>query len=158
MANSAPQPPLLEPFLQAPGSPFPSGTWLNFLGALASAVGLATSTLKALSRTGLSASVGTTAALTTKSQGYYRLAYSVRITQAASTSSSLTVTLGWLETAVSVTLSGAAVTGNTTTSAQSGSVVVRADANSDLTYATTYASVGGTPMQYRIDVTAERLS
>lgn len=158
MANQGPDPPLTEPFLQAPGSPYLSGLWLNFLGALASGLSAASATLKVLTRTGLSASVGTTAVLTTKSQGYYRLAYSVRITQTASVSSSLTVTLGWFETSVSVTLSGAAVTGNLTTSAQSGSVVVRADASSDLTYATTYASVGGTPMQYRIDVTAEKLS
>lgn len=158
MANPGPQPPLLEPILQAPGSPNLSNQWLNFFGTLATAQANAPTTLKSVTRTGLAASVGTTSVLTTKSQGYYRLSYSVRVTQAASVSSSLTVVLGWFETSVSLTLSGAAVTGNATTSAQSGAVVVRADANSDLTYRTTYASVGATAMQYRIDVTAERLS
>lgn len=158
MANSAPQPPLLEPFLQAPGSPYPSGLWLNFLGALATAVGAAASVLKSLTRTVLSASVATTAALTTRSAGYYRVSYNVQITQAASSSSTLTVTIGWLQNGSSKTVAFAAVTGNTTSTVQGDSKMVKADASSDITYATAYGSVGGTPMNYAIDVCVEKLS
>ena len=79
-----------------------------------------------------------------------------RITTAASSSSSLTLTFGWTQ-AVTCTASSAAITGNTTATTGSFMVVVRADAATALTYATTYASSGGTAMVYRIDVAVEQL-
>ena len=39
----------------------------------------------------------------------------------------------------------------------SGSVIVRIDQATAITFATTYASVGGTPMQYRLDMAVEQL-
>lgn len=87
--------------------------------------------------------------------GLYRISWYARITQAATTSSSLTVTIGWQESGNSLTTSGAALTGNTTTTDQSGSVLVRNDPGGVLSYATTYSSTGVTPMQYRLDVVAE---
>ena len=90
--------------------------------------------------------------------GLYRVSYYARITQAASVSSSLTVTIAWTESAIALTLSGAAMTGNTTTTVQSGSAVIRIDAPGPVSYSTTYASAGGTPMKYRLDVTLERVA
>ena len=79
-----------------------------------------------------------------------------RVTRAATTSSSLIVTFGWTQ-AVSCTAASVAMTGNTTATTGTSSVLVRVDQDSSITYATTYASSGGTTMQYRVDVTCEQV-
>jgi len=88
--------------------------------------------------------------------GVYRLSATARITQAATTSSSLTLTFGWTQ-AVACTVSSAAMTGNTTATTGSLVAIVRADEATNVTYATTRASSGGTVMQYRLDVCVEQL-
>lgn len=104
------------------------------------------------------ASIGATAyPAFTLSAGLYRVSYTARVTQAATTSSSLTVTIGWTEGGVSLTQAGAAMTGNTTGTQQNGTIVLRLDQAATITYATTFASVGGTPMRYRLDVLVEAL-
>lgn len=90
-------------------------------------------------------------------QGLYRVSYYLRITQAATTSSSAEVTLRWTDGGVTPTFTGAAVNGNTTTSYQSGSVVLHADDISSIEYRVTYASVGATPMRYRLEILVEEL-
>jgi len=108
--------------------------------------------------TGQSAAIGTTSIpLPTLGIGLYRVSTYARITQAASTSSSLTVTLGWTDGTVACTYSGAAMTGNTTATMQSGSLMIRNDNLSPLTYSTAYASSGGTVMQYRLDIAVEQI-
>lgn len=109
--------------------------------------------------TGQTASIGATAipvlpAITT---GYYRVSYSARITTAASTSSSLTVTVGWTENSIALSQAGSAMTGNATTTQQNGTLVVLADNASPITYLTTYASSGGTAMQYRLTMIIEAI-
>ena len=89
--------------------------------------------------------------------GLYRLSMAARITRAATSSSSLIVTFGWTQ-AVSCTSASAAITGNTTATTGTFTVLVRVDQDSSMTYATTYASSGGTTMQYRFDVTCEQIS
>lgn len=104
-----------------------------------------------------SASVSTTNfSLITVLPGLYRLSMAARVTTAATTSSSLTVTFGWTQ-AVACTTSSVAMTGNTTATTSTFSVLVRVDQNSAITYATTYASSGATPMVYRLDVTCEQV-
>jgi hypothetical protein len=104
------------------------------------------------------ASIGTTALpLGTLAEGLYRVTTYARITRAATTSSSLTVTISWTESAVALSLSGSAMTGNTTGTVQSTSYLVRIDQATPISYATTYASVGGTSMQYRLDVVVEQV-
>ena len=93
----------------------------------------------------------------TGSAGVFRVSWFLRITQAATTSSSVAVTVAFTD-GVSLTVSGAAVTGNTTSTFQQQSVVVRCDANSSLSYSTTYSSVGATPMQYALSVVVERVN
>ena len=88
--------------------------------------------------------------------GVYRLSATARITRAATTSSSLTLTFGWTQ-AVACTVSSAAITGNTTATTGSLVAIVRADEATNVTYATTRASSGGTSMQYRLDVCVEQL-
>lgn len=89
--------------------------------------------------------------------GYYRVSVYTRITRAATTSSSLTVTIGWTDGAIVLTEAGAAITGNTTSTVQQRTLFLRVDANASVTYSTAYASVGGTSMQYRLDITVEKL-
>jgi hypothetical protein len=88
--------------------------------------------------------------------GLYRLSMAARVTTAATTSSSLIVTFGWTQ-AVACTTASTAMTGNTTATTSTLSVLVRVDKDSAITYATTYVSVGATPMAYRLDVTCEQV-
>ena len=103
------------------------------------------------------ASISTTAlSISSVLPGLYRLSMAARITRAASTSSSLILTFGWTQ-AVACTAASVAMTGNTTATTGTFSVLVRVDQDSSITYATTYASSGGTSMQYRFDVTCEQI-
>lgn len=90
--------------------------------------------------------------------GLYRVSWYARITRAATASSSLTVTIGWTDGGVACTASGAAMTGNTTGTVQSGSLLVRADASSTLTYAAAYATSGATTMQFGLELVVERVA
>lgn len=89
--------------------------------------------------------------------GLYRVSYYARITQAATTSSSLTVTLAWTDDTLTPSYSGAAITGNTTTTVQSGSILIDVDGAKAINYSTAYASVGATSMQYKLSVVVEKV-
>lgn len=89
--------------------------------------------------------------------GNYRFSYCARITQAATTSSSLTVTFAWTEGGVAQSYSGSAITGNTTATRQSNTQMIRVDADTSVTYSTAYASVGATAMNYSLDILFERI-
>lgn len=86
------------------------------------------------------------------SSGDYIVSYYARITTADAVSSSLTVKLGWTESAIPLTFSGIAMTGNTTTTVQSGIVMPIVDANTPITYQTLYASNTPGAMKYRLTV------
>ena len=121
-----------------------------WLLALADRLNRTPEVVQTVSLTTQAASLGaTTISVLSLPAGVYRLSAAARITTAASSSSSLTLTFGWTQ-AVTCTASSTATTG-------SFMVVVRADAATALTYATTYASSGGTAMVYRIDVAVEQL-
>lgn len=101
----------------------------------------------------------TTTAVTTAAPlvaGMYRVSYVVRVTRAATTSSGVQVTVGWTD-GVALTRAGAALTGNTTSTYETESFLVRVDAGTTITYAVAYASVGATSMQYSLDVSVEIL-
>ncbi len=87
--------------------------------------------------------------------GLYRVSYAMRVTRAATTSSSATMTLGWTDGAVACAQAFAAMTGNTTATTQTGTLLVPCDQDGPLTYAVAYASVGATAMQYQCDVVVE---
>lgn len=89
--------------------------------------------------------------------GLYRFSWAARLTQAASTSSSLAVTLTFNDGGVAQTYSWAAYTGNAVNAPQTGTILFRTD-GAPINYATTYASVGGTPMQYQGDFILEQVS
>lgn len=104
------------------------------------------------------ASIGATPLTTTPlSAGLYRVSWYARVTKSGGVSSSLTVTLGWTEGGVSLTLSGAAITGNLVTSVQSGIAFLLLDDGAPITYATTYASNPANDMEYELVVNVERV-
>jgi len=102
------------------------------------------------------ASIGLTSLLASAS-GLYRVHWRFRVRTAATTSSSLLVTVTTTEGAVTVNQASAAYTGNAVDAPQSGTFIVRADASAPIQYATTYASVGATAMLYDLDLFLESL-
>lgn len=132
--------------------------WIQYFTDQGDEVSASAQRFSSVDLTGQAASIGATSMPNIiDSAGQYRITYYTRITQAASTSSSLTVSLSWTDGGVSLSLSGSAITGNTTTTVQSGTLMVHADAATPISYATTYVSVGGTPMQYSLYLTLERV-
>jgi len=133
-------------------------TWVAYLSQLNTSVDVSTSRVNAVSVTTQAASISPTdfsgGAL---SEGLYRISYYARITRAAGTSSSLTVTLAWTESSIALSVAGAAMTGNAVTTVQSGSALILTDASSPITYATTYVSVGAPTMLYRASFTLEQV-
>lgn len=91
--------------------------------------------------------------------GLYRVSYYARVTQAATVFSSLSVAVQFTETTVSLSKASAAITGNlTTTILTDPPFLIRVDSGSSISYSTTYASVGGVPMKYRLDIVLELVS
>ena len=135
-----------------------TNAWTSFLTEMLDALDLAPGRIGSASLTEQGASIGATDLTDgTAGAGVYRLTYYARISRAATTSSTLTVTLAWTDGGVSQSASGSAMTGNTTATHQSGTYLLYSDGASPITYATTYGSVGGTSMQYRLNVTLERV-
>ena len=133
-------------------------SWLNWFTSLQQDVQAAAARLKTVSLTAQAASLAATPIpVGVLKSGLYRVGYMARITTAASTSSSLTVAIGFTTGGVSCSLSGVALTGNTTSTVQSGTYLVLVDGASPVTYTTTYASVGATAMAYSLSVVLEKV-
>ena len=134
-------------------------TWQVWLRNLTTTVNDAPVRIQTVSVSGQAASIGTTSIpASSLSAGLYRVTWYLRITRAAATSSSVTVSFGWTDDTVTMSLSGAAVTGNTTTTSQTGTALLSVDNASPVTYATSYTSVGTPAMQYALDLTLESVS
>src|SRR4029434_6701873 len=99
----------------------------------------------------------TTIPLPLLSSGLYILRYYARVTTPDGVSSSLTVKLGWTESSVALTASSPAMTGDSTTTVTSSSIMVNLDANTPLTYQTLYASNTPNKMKYRLSITVEMM-
>lgn len=109
----------------------------------------------AISLTAQSASLSDVAALAVTATGLYRVSYYSRVTRPASVSSSLTVIVGWTDGGVVQPWVGITDTLNVTTANDTGVILIRADKGTNITYSTAYVSVGGTTMQYSLDVRVE---
>lgn len=116
--------------------------------------------------TAQAASIGATNLYASAPAGMYRVCWNQRITQAATTSSSLITTIGWnngsAKTSTLASLNGGALqttadASNALNSTLANCIIIESAASQNITYATTYASSGGTPMQYALKITAERL-
>lgn len=151
-------PPYYEPPLEGRPERI-SKNWYNWLDTLRGRVddspqAVETVTLPVTSHAAISA----TPILVTLTAGLYRVSWYLRITTAAGTSSSVTVTIGWTETAVPLTFSGPAVTGNTTSTVQSQTFLLRSDGAAPITYAVAYASNPAGIATYRLDVVVESVA
>ena len=86
----------------------------------------------------------------------YQVSYYARIVDAATVSSSLTITLRWIEDGVAQSYTGPAMTGNTTDTQQSQSgILIQADPETEVTAETTYSSTGAEDMEYDVQVSVE---
>lgn len=153
MTTSVSQPPFTTALTQGA---FVTSGWLRWVQELWQGVTRSCQQIGLVSLTAQTASIGATAvptpALTT---GRYLVRWYTRVTTPGTVSSSLMVTIGWTDGAVAQTTSGATLTANTTTTQESGSILVTADAATTITYATTYASAGATAMAYALTVTVD---
>lgn len=135
-----------------------TGPWIDWFTGLVRSIDATPSRLQTVGVTAQAASIGATSIpLGALAAGLYRVTWFSRITTAATVSSSLTVTVGFTKGGVSCTLSGAALTGNTPATTQSETRMVAIDGSTPVTYSTTYASVGATPMQYALNVVLEAM-
>jgi len=127
--------------------------WQQELTKLVAQVGLSPARVNAVALAEQDAAIGATdVADGALSAGLYQLQYYARITQAAGVSSSLTITLSFTDGGVPQSIVGAAMTGNTTTTIQDATHLIRVDTSTPVTYAVAYASVGAPVMKYSLDV------
>lgn len=128
----------------------------TLLGQTASLAGNGASTVSLVAQ---NTSIASTAlGTTTYPSGVYRVNMSAQITQAATTLSSLTVTVAWTSQGAACSYSWPALTGNTTsTVAVAPSLTIGVDQNTSVSYSTTYASVGATSMKYALILKMETL-
>lgn len=134
------------------GSLRPTKPFIEWVTALTGDVDASPARVVTKTVTAQAASIASTPfAVGALSPGLYRIEFYARITQAASTSSSLTVTFSWVDGGISCSKTFAALTGNTTATVDGDGRLIRIDQASPVSYSTTYASVGGTVMQYRAD-------
>lgn len=115
-------------------------------------------TLANIVKTFQTAAILSVAAFTTLDTGVYRISYYMEKTVADGVNSSLTMTLGWVNNNKAFTQPFAALVLDTTLAFQQNSITVRAQGNSDLTFAIAYGSATPNKMQYDAYVTVERLS
>ena len=120
-------------------------------------VGTSATRVQSLALTGQSAAIALTTLVASANEGPIRVSWHLRVTTAATSSSSVAVTITTTEGGVTCTQASAAYTGNATNAPQSGSVVVRPDAGTLVSYSVAYASSGATAMQFAIDLVAEGL-
>jgi hypothetical protein len=159
MINLAPQPEYVveQPVLSSRISGRVTQAMRYWLLSMADRINGSPSIIATTSLTVQSASIAPTSfGILQVQPGVYRLSMAARVTRAATTSSSLTVTFGWTST-VACTTSSAAITGNSTSTTGSLTYLVRVDEATAITYATTYVSVGAVTMQYQLDVLCEQV-
>jgi hypothetical protein len=128
-------------------------TWIQWFTGVYTALRASVRNVGSVSLETQAASIGATAIETPSlTAGLYQVTYAARVTRAATFSSSLTVTVTWVDGGVTCTQSGVALTGNTTSTQQSGFVLLQVDEGSTVRYSTTYASSGAQSMQYQLAV------
>lgn len=130
--------------------------WARWLNDVRDGVNAAAQKIGEVLAEAQAAAIATTAVNTqTLDKSLYRVTWYARIVQAATTSSSLTLTLRWTDKTVACSHQAAAITGNTTATVQSGTILVRADTDTTLRYETAYASVGAQAMTYDLLIVVE---
>ena len=144
-----------DPLVDKKGNIF--DTWIQWLQKFVTRVMTTPSVLSPVIDIETNASIAASDAMLIKYDGIYRLTNFVQILVPASVSHSLTVTFSWVTNGVNQTATSAAITGNTTTTRASGTLMTAIDANTLVTYETTYAPVG-VPGTYEYGLVVESVS
>jgi hypothetical protein len=131
-----------------------TAAWLDWFSNFVNRVGTSSQRINAVPLVAQAGSISPTnlAPSGALNGGLYRFEWYYQVTQAAGTSCTFTMTIGWTNRGVSQTYSWPANTGNNLTTNDSGTRTIRVDPNSPLTYSTTYGSVGAPVMTYSLDV------
>lgn len=130
--------------------------WAIFFDALLQTVNQQPTRIDSVVIEASDASIGATGlALGTTSQGLFRVSWFLRIVTPAGVSSSATLAFRGTDGGVNYVQAGAAVTGNTTATVQSGTFLMRRDQGTALTYEVAYASVGGPAMAFDLQIIVE---
>lgn len=161
MANPEPIPgdPLVvvgKSFIQS--SWMVTSSWYDWLLNLATIVLQAARRLATISLDGQAASIAPTTIIAGKPGGLFRVTVYARITQKATTGSGLSVTIAFLDGGHAVSFTTGLIVDGDVTSALTQSFTFEADQSFAATYATTYTSTGGTPMNYKLRIVAESMS
>lgn len=129
--------------------------WRRWLSGLTISLNAKPERHATVRRTAQGAAIATTALpIGSVTPGIWGIYTTIRVTRAASTSSSVQLTMTWTEGGVTQTQTGAALTGNVTTTREGLLFVIRPGNATVISYSTTYASVGATSMQYSVDIVA----
>lgn len=132
--------------------------WRNYLLELQNIAGGSPQILKESSFTAQSASLVTTPIpLPGVAAGYYRINVYQAVTVVDPVNSSLTVTIGWVDQALSKTFAGPAMTGNMLTTALPFDIMIHIDNSSPITYAAAYMSNTPGAMNYDLGIVVEKL-
>lgn len=133
--------------------------WIQYFTNLVTSVEERPARKASVLLTGQAAAIATTPLpIGSVSMGVWRISATLRVTQAATTSSAVRLTVAWTERGVAQTQQGTNLNGNLTTTREGLTFVIRVDGNTPISYSTTYASVGATSMQYSLDIVAEELA
>lgn len=135
-----------------------TNAWFDWLLNLINLIGVAATRAATIALAGQSASIAATPIVAGKPGGRFRVTVYARIDQAASVSSSLTVTIGFTDGGNLCAFATAPLVNGGPTSAVSQSWMFDNDPAVAMTYATTYASAGATPMKYRLRIVLESMS
>jgi hypothetical protein len=156
------KPPYQDEFEELDDQEQPTGffsrAWLNFFDRLWARTAAGPRKLKRVTVV-VTAVVGTTPfALGELAAGLYRVSWNGRVKTPAGATSSFQVTLGYTDGGVAQTFLGDVLNGNTTTTKESQSKVVRIDVGTAITYALAYASNPAAAMVGALDFLIEDLN
>lgn len=129
-------------------------TWSKWLSGLQRTIVNVPQAEAPVRRRAVAAAISVTPLLiTTVRPGVWSVAIQVRVTQVASVSSSLRIGLTWTQGVTTQQQTGTILVGNALTTREGVVWVIRVDAGQPISYfVDNFTSVGGTPMQYEIDV------
>lgn len=135
---------------------FLSQPWIDWFDQILLRLAAASVTIFSTSLTAQNASIAATDLTDgTLGSGLYRVSYYFRVTQVAGVASSLQIAISWLDGLATVTFTGAAEAGNTTSTYQSATFPIHVDAGSPITFTTTYASNPAGQMQHSLFISLE---
>lgn len=132
--------------------------WLDWYIDILGRIDGAIRKLNTISLDDQAASIGSTSLPSASvDAGLYRVTYYIRVTQAASVSSSIAITLNWQDNTINCSITSPALTGNVVTAVMTDSALLQVDRAAALTFATTYGTVGAIPMKYKVRILLEKV-